>query len=185
MQNRKVWVYFMEQGLIHVYHGEGKGKTTASVGLAIRAAGAGKKVVFTQFMKGNDTGELRILKQIPEIRILRNEKDLGFVFRMNEEQKKEIAVLHNQTLDRSIRLVEAGNVDVLIMDELTYPYHMGLVDKEKVEKLIREKPASLEIIITGRNPAPFFLEAADYITNMECERHPYEKGIGARRGIEY
>jgi len=171
--------------MIHVYQGDGKGKTTASVGLAVRAAGNKKRVIFSQFLKGNPTGEIEILKRLPNITVIRNEKDMGFVSQMNEEEKQEVAKLHNQTLEKIQKLLLEEPVDLLILDELTYPYAWNLIDKKKVEDLILQKPDTLELVITGRKPDRFFLEHADYITNMQCERHPYQKGIGAREGIEY
>ena len=175
----------MEQGLIHVYCGEGKGKTTAATGLALRAAGCGLKVIFAQFMKGNDSGEVSVMERIEGIRIMRSTKNYGFFHRMNETDKQEIQKQHNEMLQEIIEQVKLGACDLLVMDELTYPYAYGLIDKEKVAELLHEKPAGMELVITGRNPDEFFTEAADYITEMKCIRHPYEKGIAARRGIEY
>lgn len=175
----------MEQGMIHVYQGDGKGKTTASVGLAVRAAGNKKRVIFAQFLKGNPTGEIEVLKQLSNVAVIRNEKDMGFVSRMSKEEKEEVARLHNQTLEKIQKLLSEEKVDLLVLDELTYPYAWNLIDKKKVEELILQKPETLELVITGRNPDRFFLEHADYITNMQCERHPYQKGIRAREGVEY
>ena len=102
----------MEKGLIHLYTGEGKGKTTAAVGLAVRAAGAGKRVMFLQFMKGRDTGELHALDQLPGIEILRSKKDFGFYFQMTEEQKEELTRIHNELLEQAVerarQLAEEG-----------------------------------------------------------------------------
>jgi len=175
----------MEQGMIHVYYGEGKGKTTASVGLAIRAVGNHKKVIFAQFLKGNLTGEVEILNQLSNITVIRNKEDLGFVSRMKEEEKKKVTAFHNDTLKKIQELLTKEQIDLLVLDELTYPYAWNLIDKKQVEELILKKPDTLEIVITGRKPSYFFLEHADYITNMQCERHPYQKGIKARKGIEY
>ena len=175
----------MEQGMIHIYQGDGKGKTTASVGLAVRAAGRKKRVIFAQFLKGNPTGEIEILKQLSNVTVIRNEKDMGFVSRMSEEERREVVMLHNRTLEKIQRLLMEEQVDLLILDELTYPYAWNLIDKKKVEELILHKPDTLELVITGREPDPFFLKHADYITNMQCERHPYQRGVKAREGVEY
>ena len=111
----------MEKGLIHLYTGEGKGKTTAAVGLAVRAAGAGKRVMFLQFMKGRDTGELHALDQLPGIEILRSKKDFGFYFQMTEEQKEELTRIHNELLEQAARrffdLTPTGMIRTLQLDQ--------------------------------------------------------------------
>lgn len=173
------------QGLIHLYTGEGKGKTTAAIGLAIRAAGSGKRVLFGQFMKGNATGELSILSQTEGIEICRLEKNFGFVSSMNETEKEEITKAHTQMLKDMIKHTEEGLIDVLVMDELTYVYTYGLIDTDMLTEFLKNKPDELEIVITGRNPMPVLYELADYITDMQCVRHPYGKGVAARQGIEF
>lgn len=171
--------------MIQVYHGDGKGKTTAAIGLSIRAMGAGRRVVFLQFLKGGETGELHIFSGLENIKVIRNEKDLGFVSGMSDSEKKEVTRMHNENLKKAISLLQQGWADVAVMDELTYPYAWGLLDRELVKDFITHCPEHIELIITGRNPDPLFLERADYITNMQCERHPFEKNIKARRGIEF
>ncbi len=175
----------MEKGMIQVYCGNGKGKTTAAIGLVIRAVGRGKKVIFAQFLKGTKTGELEVLKQLSNVTVIRNPKELGFLSRMNDLEKREVTEFHNQTLEKIQKILLEEMIDLLVLDELTYPYIWNLIDKEKVEALILQKPEKLEIVITGREPDSFFLEHADYITDMQCIRHPYQKGIKAREGIEY
>lgn len=171
--------------MIQVYCGDGKGKTTAAIGLVIRAVGRGKKVIFVQFLKGTKTGELEVLKQLSNVTVIRNPKELGFLSRMNDLEKREVTEFHNQTLEKIQKILLEEMIDLLVLDELTYPYIWNLIDKEKVEALILQKPEKLEIVITGREPDSFFLEHADYITDMQCIRHPYQKGIKAREGIEY
>lgn len=175
----------MQTGLIQVYCGEGKGKTTAAAGLALRAAGCGKDVIFAQFMKGNDSGETAAMKRIEGITVLRNSENYGFYHQMSEEDKKEITREHNAILDRITQSIKKRECDILILDEITYPYRLNLIDKEALEDLIMKKPEHLELVLTGREPDDFFLKHADYITEMKCIRHPFEKGIPARRGIEY
>lgn len=175
----------MQTGLIHVYCGDGKGKTTAAAGLALRASGCGKDVIFAQFMKGNDSGETAAMKGIERICILSNSKNYGFYHQMSGRDKEEVKREHNAILDRALQSIKKGECDILILDEITYPYRLNLVDKAVVEKLVREKPSHLELVLTGRDPDKLFLEYADYVTEMKCIRHPYEKGVAARRGIEY
>ena len=172
-------------GLIHLYTGEGKGKTTAAIGLSVRAAGAGKKVVFVQFMKGRDTSELGILKSIPNIRVVRSSKNLGWFKKDDPDSIAAFTELHNGLLDEIEGYVYGGDCDLLVMDEVTYPVNYGIIDVERINKLIDSKPPFLELVLTGRNAPELFVQKADYITDMHKEKHPYDQGIQARRGIEY
>lgn len=172
-------------GLIHVYCGDGKGKTTCALGLALRAAGAKMNVVIIQFLKGSDTSELLSLKNIPLISVLRNTQDFGFVNSMTPQQLEEVKQMHNDNLNIALRLIETEKCDLLILDELTYVYDMKLIDTEKIDSLIKNKPENLELVITGRNPSSIFIDNADYITEMKALKHPFDKGIHARKGIEF
>ncbi len=175
--------------MIHLYTGEGKGKTTAAIGLCVRAVGRGYAVCFSQFMKGNDTGELYVLENLPGVEILRSRKNYGFYASMSEADKKELTKVHNDILDRLLEKAGSGACRMIVMDELTYPVKWGLLDMEKLEKLLemgkKGSAAEVELVITGRDAKDILKNAADYITQMECVRHPYEKGIAAREGIEY
>jgi len=168
-------------GFLHIYCGDGKGKTTASLGLAIRGAGAGMKVCFAQFMKGGDTCELESLGHIDGITVIRCDKEYGFSFSMTDDDKRAITACHNKLLEEAF----SGGYDMIILDEFNCAYECGLMDKEKAETLIINSRNESETILTGRNPADVFLDNADYISEICCRRHPYEKGIDARRGIEY
>jgi len=169
--------------MIHLYMGEGKGKTTAAVGLAVRAAGSGMKVIFAQFMKGNDTGEIHSLAKLEQVRVLRSPKDFGFYKNMDEADKREITRIHNELLDEIAKSVRNGECGLAVLDEITYPVKWGLVDIEKLKELM--SCTNVEIVLTGREPADFLRDSADYVTEMKCVRHPFEKGVGARKGIEY
>ena len=175
----------MEQVLVHVYHGDGKGKTTAAIGLCVRAAGNGMRVIFSQFMKGQKTGELAILKSLPEVKVLRSDRDFPFYRKMTDEDKLEITKIHNEILKEILEAVKKEEVELVVLDEITYPYAWGLLQKELFEELLSLAKGKVEVVMTGRNPDPCMLEAADYITEVKCIRHPYEKGIGARKGVEY
>ncbi len=174
--------------MIHLYTGEGKGKTTAAIGLCIRAAGRGIPVCFSQFMKGNDTGELYVLEKLPNVEIFRSGKNFGFYSSMSEVDKEELTEIHNRILD-SLLEKAAREHCLIVMDELTYPVKWGLLNQRKLETLLDMGKAGgigeTEIVITGRGAADFLRDRADYITQMECVRHPYEKGIAAREGIEF
>ncbi|MEG2513034.1 MAG: cob(I)yrinic acid a,c-diamide adenosyltransferase [Acetivibrio sp.] len=171
--------------MIQIYHGNGKGKTTAAIGLTIRGVGNGMRVIFAQFLKGGETGELRILNQLDQVQVLRNTKDLGFTFQMSDEDKEEVKKMHNETLKKVAECIENKKVDLVVLDEVTYPYQDNLMDKKILEELILNLPKEVELVMTGREPAAFLLKNADYITNMKCERHPFEQNIMARKGIEY
>lgn len=175
----------MEKGRIHLYHGDGKGKTTAAIGLSIRAAGNGKQVIFAQFLKGGPTGELKSFEKLPNIRVLRNQEDLGFFQNMTPAQKERAENMHTEILQQIFSTMEKETVDMVVLDEITYPYEYGIIDRKLVEKLLLHKPDGLELVLTGRNPAPLFLEKADYVTEMKKVKHPFDEGLAARVGIEY
>lgn len=170
--------------MIQLYTGEGKGKTTAAVGQAVRAAGCGLSVLFVQFMKGSDTGELHGLSQIEGIEILRSHREFGFFKNMTQAQKRELTQIHNQIAEELIRRAAEGQVRLMVLDEVSHALNLGLVEENKIRKLL-DYAGELELVLTGRDMPAFLREEADYITEMACIRHPYERGIGARRGIEY
>lgn len=169
--------------MIHLYMGDGKGKTTAAVGLAVRASGSGKQVLFSQFMKGNDTGEIHSLEMISNIKILRSEKQYEFYKNLTEKEKLELTAVHNQIMDELLKAAYSGQAQMIILDEITYPVKWNLVDVNKLKKLLQNE--SVELVLTGRDPEDFMLDCADYITEMRKVRHPYEKGIKSRVGVEY
>ena len=168
-------------GYLHIYCGDGKGKTTASLGLAMRAAGAGMKVCFVQFMKGGETAELDTLKLIPNISVHRCDKEYGFLWNMSDSEKAEITDTHNELLTTTFN----SGVDLVVLDEFNFAYSSGLMDKLLAEKLILDNKDNCEIVLTGRDPAEIFIQEADYVSKICCVKHPYEKGVTARKGIEY
>ena len=172
-------------GLMHIYCGDGKGKTTAALGLAIRAAGAGMRVHIIQLLKGSDTAELSVLRNIPGITLERCEKNYGFVWNMSDDDKAGITECHNSMLEKGYSMVRSGEVDMLIIDEFNAAYRHGLLDRVKAERFLTEKPGNAELVITGREPAEIFVDCADYVSEIKCVKHPYSRGINARRGIEY
>ena len=171
--------------MVHIYYGDGKGKTTAAMGLAVRAAGVGNLVTVVQFLKGNPTGEIEVLSRIPEITVLRNQVNHGFTFRMTDEQKKEVTMMHNMNLMQAIEKINRKECDTLILDEIIDAYNMNMVDRNMVHTLLEMRPKELEIVMTGRNPEEALLVHADYITNMKKEKHPFDQGQCARRGVEF
>lgn len=171
----------MSNGLIHLYHGDGKGKTTAAMGLAVRALGCGRRVVIVQFLKGGATGELEPLQTLGAT-FYRGKAGQKFVFQMNEEEKAATRALQTENLRRAL----AEPADPFDSGRsLRRPWNLNMVDRELLQNAVLHKPAEQELAMTGRDPAPWMLDAADYITEMCCRRHPYEKGIPARKGVEF
>ena len=170
-------------GLIHIYCGDGKGKTTAAVGLAVRAAGAGKKVVFTQFFKDGSSAEIKVLQGVENIQILHCNTVRGFWKRMTDEQKARASVDYTRLFSEVIRL--AMDADLLVLDEIISACNHGAVAEAAVADFLRQKPKNLEVVLTGRNPSGRLVSYADYVTQMQKIKHPYDHGIPARKGVEF
>lgn len=170
----------MERGLLHLYWGDGKGKTTAAMGLALRALGSGKRVVIVQFLKGGKSGEIPLLEQLGA-KIYRGKAGQKFVFQMNDAEKAATRELQNANL----RAAQQDPADLLILDEAGSAWELDMVDKELLKAVVLERPAEQECVLTAHGAPDWMLEAADYSTEMKCHRHPYQKGIAAREGIEY
>jgi len=176
----------MKKGLIHIYTGEGKGKTTASIGLAVRAAGQGLKVLLVQFFKSesDSSGELKIIKKcIPEIELIRqNERHPLF---KKEERPGRIKESVEETFREAVDKVLSGDYELLIMDEIHSAVAGNWLPVDEVIGFLKTKPERLEVVLTGRKAHERLIEMADYVTEMTMHRHPFEKGIKARKGIEY
>ena len=177
------------QGLVHVYFGDGKGKTTAAVGIAARAAGRGRRVVFAQFLKGRKTGELNSLIKL-DVQIIRSEKSTRFCWEMTDEEKIECGViqtdLFNEIKEEIEKLTRSGQqACLLILDEALDAAGIGLLDEETLRDFIAQKPEGLEVVLTGRTAPEWLMERADYVTEMKKHKHPFENGIGGRKGIEF
>ena len=175
---------YNELGLIHIYCGDGKGKTTAATGLAIRAAGNNLKVLISRFLKNDYSSELSILNAIKNIKVNCSKKDFGFFFNMTDKEKVEASIYYSEQLKSIFNEAFEQNYDVLILDEINVAISLGLVDENLLIELINTKPEHLELILTGRNPTKKLISMADYVSEIQCIKHPYEKGIQARKGIE-
>ena len=167
-------------GLLHLYYGDGKGKTTAAMGLALRALGSGKKVVVLQFLKGGQSGEIPLLEQLGA-KIYRGKAGQKFVFQMNEAEKAATRDLQNRNLAAAM----TEDADLLVLDEAGRAWELDMVDKALLQKAVLARPAAQECVLTAHAAPRWMLDAADYVTEMKCCRHPYQKGIAARKGIEY
>ena len=167
-------------GLLHLYYGDGKGKTTAAMGLALRALGSGKKVVVLQFLKGGQSGEIPLLEQLGA-KIYRGKAGQKFVFQMNEAEKAATRDLQNRNLAAAM----TEDADLLVLDEAGSAWELDMVDKALLQKAVLARPAAQECVLTAHAAPRWMLDAADYVTEMKCCRHPYQKGIAARKGIEF
>lgn len=167
-------------GLLHLYYGDGKGKTTAAMGLALRAMGSGKRVVILQFLKGGKSGEVPLLEQLGA-KVYRGKAGQKFVFQMNEAEKEATRQLQNANLTAAM----ADPADLLILDEAGSAWELDMVDKALLQKAVLERPAEQECVLIAHTAPQWMLDAADYATEMKCHRHPYQRGISARQGIEY
>lgn len=175
----------MSKGLIHVYTGEGKGKTTAAFGLAKRAAGHGKKVLILQFLKSKmkDSGEIASAKKTG-IEVIRFEDQATPLFDPGvkvEDLKKAL----NDAVALAVKEIGSGSYDVVILDEFNTALGCEYAELSDAEEIINAKPEGVELIFTGRGAPEGLIELADYVTEMKMVKHPFKKGVKARRGIEF
>jgi len=174
------------KGLVHIYTGNGKGKTSSAVGLGIRACGRGLKVLMVQFLKGMETGEMIIIKRLePDFVIKRGTEIKKFTWNMNEEELKQVK--EDQQAIFSYAVAEALNkrCDVLILDEVMAAITTGMLSLEQVADFVKNKPEELELVLTGRDAPEELIRLADYVSVIDALKHPMEKGIPARKGIEF
>lgn len=169
-----------QTGLVHLYWGDGKGKTTAAMGLALRALGHGQRVVIVQFLKDGASGELEGLRRLGAV-VLSGPAGLPFVFQMTTEERAAARA----AMDEYLRQALALPCDLLVLDEACAAWELEMVDPDALQSAVLERPAGREVVLTGRSPAPWMQEAADYSTEMRCHRHPFDKGTPARVGVEY
>ena len=172
-------------GLIHIYCGEGKGKTTAAIGLCIRAAGCGYRILIDQYMKDAGSAERSVLQKIPGITVLEVPSKVKFSFQMSEEEKAAAKTENTARLSAAKEAAASGAYDVLLLDEVIYAVNAGLLDEELLLRFLKEKPADLEVILTGQQPGQALLSLADYVSGIHKIKHPYDQGVKARKGIEY
>ena len=175
----------LKEGYVQVYTGNGKGKTTAAMGLAFRAAGDGMEVKVVQLLKSWKTGELESAKRFDNLEILRFEKVKGFTWELNEEELAQLKSEVRVGFDFVKGLVENRGCDILILDEVMASISGGFIGEDEIVELIEKKPKDMELILTGRNVPEKIMEKADLITEMREIKHYYKKGVPAREGIEF
>lgn len=196
--------------MIQIYSGDGKGKTTAAVGISIRAAAHDIPVIFAQFLKDDSSGEIKLLKELNGVEIMHSPTFFGFVRSMTEEQKKELttsysyfmkhifeeidkyansnsiteADVENSKLDEAVEPVEEMKA-LVVLDEILHAINYNFVDEKLLISFMSKHKASVEFILTGRNPSEELIEIADYYTEFKKVKHIYEAGVMARKGIEF
>lgn len=192
--------------MIEIYCGDGKGKTTAAVGLAVRAAGHGIPVFFLQFMKDGGSGELVVLRDLPGVRVRYAQRFFGFFRSMSDEQRTEMKKQYQEMFDQAVSEVHQeisvhdGGAEppeqkvgskakaeiscVLVLDEVLHACNKGLLEESDLLAFLDHCPQQVEVVLTGREPSDELKKRADYISEIRKERHPYDRGVMAREGIE-
>ena len=170
----------MRKNTIRIIYGPGNGKSASAVGYGLLGALAGKKVIIVQFLKGGQSGEIPLLEQLGAV-VYRGKAGQKFVFQMNEAEKAATRDLQNKNLAAAL----AQPCDMLVLDEAGSAWELDMVDKALLQQAVLHRPAGQECVLTAHAAPGWMLDAADYLTEMCCRRHPYQKGIAARKGVEY
>lgn len=171
--------------MIHLYCGNGKGKTTAAMGLAVRAAGRGKSVLIAQFLKSSNSGERFVLSQVPWVTLLPLPDRVKFTFQMDEQDRTEARGRFLSQLNTCEEVLSRNGAEMVVLDEVCAAVNAGLLPLERVTELLDRYGEQAELVLTGRDPAEALLSRAQYVTEMKAIRHPYEQGVLAREGVEY
>ncbi|MEM0231463.1 MAG: cob(I)yrinic acid a,c-diamide adenosyltransferase [Candidatus Woesearchaeota archaeon] len=170
-------------GLVHIYYGDGRGKTSIALGTALRASGYGFRTKVIQFMKGiPNLGECRAELRNFEVKQFGNPK---YVIKMQEPREEDLKLIR-MAVEEALSSFNSGSYDIVVLDEVLYALEFGLISREDLISVIKAKPRNVELILTGgRSPPPEIIELADYVSHIVMERHPYNRGIEARRGIDF
>lgn len=171
--------------MIHIYFGDGKGKTTAATGLAVRAAGAGMRVLFTQFLKSGISGERAVLQGIDHITLTPCPQNIPFTFQMEPEEFDRYQKEYRDLLAYCFSEEAEAGYDMIVLDEVFSLVDCGMLPKKALLSFLRGAPAGREFVLTGHKVAPEFIGLCDYASEIKKISHPYDKGAAARRGIEY
>lgn len=169
----------------HIYYGDGKGKTTAAIGLAVRAAGSKMKVLFVQFLKTEFSGERHILSHTENVTLTFCPLELKFTFQMDDKEKAQAAKIFKGIFDSAVTTALTEKYDMVVLDEVFEAINAHMLSESEVYEFITNAPSSMEIVMTGHNPPQKFMDCADYITEFKKIKHPYDRGITGRIGIEF
>lgn len=187
--------------MIELYYGDGKGKTSAAIGLAVRAAGHHVPVLFVQFLKDGSSGELKILKKIDEVEILTEDGLKGFFPNMDDDEKKKakdeaekifesaknFAIKEKKSPGTKIFTKPENDAEIkklLVLDEVLHAVHFGLIDEKDLLDFLKDLPKDVEVVLTGRAPSQQIINVSDYATEFRKEKHPFDRGVMARTGVE-
>ena len=165
--------------MLHLYWGDGKGKTTAAMGLALRALGHGRRVVILQFLKDGSSGEIEMLRRCGAV--VYACPNAKFTWLMTDAERAEA----RRTNTRTLQTILQGSFDLLVLDEACAALKSNILDEALLRKAAAFAKNGREVVVTGRDPAPWLQDAADYSTEMQMHKHPYTQGIAAREGVEY
>lgn len=169
----------------HIYYGDGNGKTTAAIGLAVRAAGSKMKVLFVQFLKTEFSGERHILSHTENVTLTFCPLELKFTFDMDDKEKAQAAKIFKGIFDNAVTTALTEKYDMVVLDEVFEAINAHMLSESEVYEFITNAPSSMEIVMTGHNPPQKFMDCADYITEFKKIKHPYDRGITGRIGIEF
>lgn len=173
-------------GLIHIYTGDGNGKTTSAIGLGVRAQGYGMKVLMVQFLKGRQTGELEAVKKFGgDFKIIRHKEIKKFTNEMSEAEMDEIKTEVRNLFKHAACEASCEEWDLMILDEIMACISLKFISTDEVIQFIKNKPEKLELVMTGRNAPEELIAVSDYVSEIKMIKHPIESGIPARAGIEF
>ena len=171
---------------LHLYMGDGKGKTTAAMGLALRGLGHGRRVLVAQFMKRGDSGELIALRKFDDARVMTAEPIRGFTFRMDQAQRDKTRMEQTAFALSVMEEIESFRPETVVLDEIGMALDTGMLDGDMARRLIDKALSFAETVTTGRRAPEWLMDRADYLSRIEADRHPYAtEGLTARKGIEW
>lgn len=173
-----------DKGLVHLYCGNGKGKTTAAVGLAARFVTYNKNIIFCRFMKTSESGELESLKKLGVQVLLSENSPKGFSWTLSAEELSQVKIANDRLLQMVIDICHSSENGLLVLDEIVGAIHKNLADEKQLLNFLDNRPPFWEIVLTGRNPTDELIRKADYVTKMEKIKHPFDTGVESRIGVE-
>lgn len=175
-----------KKGLVHIYTGDGKGKTTTAIGLGVRAVGSGMRVLMAQFLKGRHTGELEALKEFGgNFLVLRHKEIKKFICDMAQDEINELETEVRSLYERILKEAATSDWDVIILDEIMASIALGFISSGEILEFIKNKLGKLELVMTGREAPNEIIAVSDYVSEIKMIKHPIRKGINARPGIEF
>lgn len=167
-----------------MYYGDGKGKTSAAIGLGVRACGRDKSILLVQFLKDNESGEIKALEHNARFKILKDKPVKKFVCAMDERERADLFQCQKRHFERAANELKAGKYDVVILDEVIDILNLGIISLCELKSFLDNRPLGSEVVMTGHNPKSEIFELCDYVTEFKKIKHPYDKGIKGRAGIE-